>query len=372
MPLRVPDHIRSIPPYVPGKPIEELERELGISGSIKLASNENPLGPCPAAMQAIEAAAAGLHRYPDGAGHMLIGQLARHLSVEAEQIIIGNGSDEIIAMLCQTLLGPGDEVLIPQPSFLMYEIATRSMGATPVFIPLRNLAIDLDDVLASIGPRTRMVFLCNPNNPTGSIISKSDFKRYLANLPNHVLTVIDEAYVEFVRDPDCLRGSDYYASGANLVSLRTFSKLYGLAGLRVGYAMMPGWLAELVNRVRLPFNVNTLAQVAAVAALADTDFVRQTLKVVHEGLDYLQSELSAMGITCFPTQTNFFLIDVRVDADRVFAHLLREGLIVRSMRAYGYPHYIRINVGRREENARFLEALKKVLRDGDIKGSNVR
>jgi histidinol-phosphate aminotransferase len=361
MTLRVPENILAIEPYVPGKPIEELERELGIANSIKLASNENPLGPSPMAAAAIGEAVAHLHRYPDGSGHALIEALARHLNCPAEMIVIGNGSDDIIALLANTLLRPGDRAVMPRPSFLMYEIAVRSVGAEPVFVPLRELAIDLDDMHRAVDSRTRLVFLCNPNNPTGTIITGEAFQRFITALPSDVVVVVDEAYIEFVRDAGCLQSCTYWESGHPIVTLRTFSKLYGLAGLRVGYGVMPPELTGYLNRIRQPFNVNALAQVAALAALQDRDFVDRTLRLVHEGLAFLFGALTEMGVRHFPSQSNFFLIDVEADAEAVFQAMLRQGVIVRSMKGYGYPRYIRVNVGTAAENGRFVEALKTVL-----------
>ena len=361
MTIRVPENILEIEPYVPGKPIEELERELGIARSIKLASNENPLGPSPMALAAIGDAIGQLHRYPDGSGHAFIEALAQHLDCPANTIVIGNGSDDIIALLAHTLLRPGERAVMPRPSFLMYEIAVRTVGAEPVFVPLRELSIDLDAMRRAVDNSTRLVFLCNPNNPTGTIISSEDFARFLDALPSEVVVVVDEAYIEFVRDPSCLQSRTYWGDDRPIVTLRTFSKLYGLAGLRVGYGVMPVELAGYLNRIRQPFNVNSLAQIAARAALQDRDFVARTLSVVHDGLDFLFQALTDMGVRFFPTQSNFFLIDVEQDAETVFQAMLRQGVIVRSMKGYGYPRYIRVNVGTAKENERFLKGFRKVL-----------
>lgn len=361
MTIRVPENIVDIKPYVPGKPIEELERELGIARSVKLASNENPLGPSPMAVEALKEAIGNLHRYPDGSGHAFIQDLARHLNCPVDAIVMGNGSDDIIALLAHTLLRPGERAVMPQPSFLMYEIAVRSVGAEPVFVPLQSLAIDLEGMRRAVDENTRLVFLCNPNNPTGTVICGDDFDQFLSSLPSDVVVVMDEAYIEFVRDPACLQSASYWGGGRSIVTLRTFSKLYGLAGLRVGYGVMPEELAGYLNRIRQPFNVNSLAQVAARAALQDHAFVARTLRVVHDGLSFLFEALTDMGVRYFPTQSNFFLIDVARDAETVFQAMLRQGVIVRSMKGYGYPDYIRVNVGTREENQRFVQALKSVL-----------
>lgn len=363
MKLSIPAAIRSIAPYVPGKPMETLEREQGITGAVKLASNENPLGPSPMAVAAMGKALSGLNRYPDGAGYELTAQLAEALQVDPAQIVLGNGSDDLLALLARVLLQPGDEVIIPAPSFLLYSTTALSADARPAIVPLKEMTIDLEAMLARVTPKTRMVFICNPNNPTGTVVSRQDFERFLAALPEHVAVVVDEAYFEFVRDDRCVSGMAYLDAPVAVVTLRTFSKIYGLAGLRVGYGVMPAQLAEIIHRVRMPFNVNTLGQVAATAALKDSGFVDQTRSLVHQGLDLLYAELAQRGLSYFHTQANFFLIDVRQSAETVFQAMLRQGVIVRSMESYGYPNYIRINVGLPEENKRFLEALDKVLHE---------
>jgi len=361
MNLKVPDYILGIKPYATGKPIEELARETGATRIVKLASNENPLGPSPLAIEALRAAVDRVHRYPDGGAHDLIQKLSARLSVDAASIVIGNGSDDLIAMLTRALLTVGDEAIMADPSFLMYEIMIRSAGAVPIHVPLNRLTLDLDGFLQKVTAKTRMAFVCNPNNPTGTVVSKGAFERFLDALPPEVVVVVDEAYAEFVRDVDSPDGMRYLDSERPLVVLRTFSKAYGLAGLRIGYGVMPARLADLLHRVREPFNANLLGQLAAVAALDDTAFLEKTVKMTHEGLDYLYMSLEQMGVRYFPTQTNFFLIDVRQDADAVYQVLLKKGIIVRSMTAYDYPTYIRVNVGLPEENAYFIQALKAVL-----------
>ncbi len=361
MKLSIPDYILAIKPYSPGKPLEELEREYGISDSIKLASNENPLGPSPLAVKAIKDAIGKLNRYPDGSGHDLVRNIAEKLGVADGNIVLGNGSDEIIGMLTRALLRPGDEAIMPYPSFLMYNIMVCCAGATPIQVPLKSLSVDLDAIRDRISSRTRMIFICNPNNPTGTVISKKDFKDFLKSIPGEVLVVVDEAYIEFVRDKSCAISIDYLDSGIALVMLRTFSKAYGLAGLRIGYGIMPQEIASLLNRVRQPFNANSLAQVGAGAALEDKAFLKKTVSLVHEELDFLYTSLDRMNIKYFPTQANFFLIDVGKDADEVFEKMLKQGVIVRSMTSYVYPNYIRINVGLHEENVRFLNALEKII-----------
>ncbi|MBW1988187.1 MAG: histidinol-phosphate transaminase [Deltaproteobacteria bacterium] len=355
-----PGHILALKPYVPGKPIEELEREYGISGSIKLASNENPIGPSPKAVQAIENTLKNLHRYPDGASHDLTAALAARLGCGRDQLVLGNGSDEIIQMLCMAFLSEGDNAVMSDPAFLMYEISVRTQGAVPVKVPLAGMDADLSARAGSVDEKTRLVFVNNPNNPTGSMVSTKDFERFLEKIPPEVLVVVDEAYIEFARDPECLRSHSLAASGENVVTLRTFSKAYGLAGLRVGYGVMPAGVARVLQRIRLPFNVNLLAQAGAIAALSDEQHLARTVEAVHQGLDVFYRELSAGGVEYSPSQANFLLVKVDKDADDVFEALLKEGIIVRSMRSYGFPNHIRVSVGLPEENRRFLEAFFKV------------
>ncbi len=372
MKLSIPNYILSIKPYVPGKPLEELEREYGIKKSIKLASNENPLGPSPKAVEAIGSALEKLNRYPDGSGYYLINQIAEKLKVSPENIVLGNGSDEIIGMLTHTLLKPGDEVILPQPSFLIYDIMVRSAGATCVNVPLNSLSIDLKEIKKRLTSKAKMVFLCNPNNPTGTIFLKNKFESFLESIPPEIVVVVDEAYIEFVREQSCACGIDYIDSKRPLVVLRTFSKAYGLAGLRIGYGVMSQEISGLINRIRLPFNTNSLAQAGAVAALDDEKFLKRTLSLIHEGLDFMYDSLNRLGIKYFPTQANFFLIDVKRDAGEVYEKMLAHGVIVRSMTSYGYPNYIRVNVGLRDENVRFIKALDKVLGLLNTTGSSKR
>jgi histidinol-phosphate aminotransferase len=361
MKLSVPDYILSLKPYVAGKPLEELKREYGIEDAVKLASNENPLGPSPKALDAIREGIEKLHRYPNGGGYDLCERIAKRFKVRHENIVLGNGSDDIISMLARVLLQPGDEAVLPQPSFLFYDIAIRTSGAVPVAVPLKSRITDLDGMLDHISPKTRLVFVTNPHNPTGSIISRQALEIFIEALPANIVLVIDEAYIEFVRDRNCPNSIDYINSDRLVVGLRTFSKAYGLAGLRIGYGFMPSRLAGILHRVRQPFNVNSLGQVAAGAALEDEGFLKDTVQLVHEELDFLFAALDECGIRYSRSQANFFLIHVEKNADAVFEDLLKLGVIVRSMTSYGYPDCIRVNVGLHHENIRLLEALKKVL-----------
>ncbi|MFP4159505.1 MAG: histidinol-phosphate transaminase [Desulfobacterales bacterium] len=362
MKLKIPDYIKSIKPYKPGKPIEELEREYGVSGSVKLASNENPLGPSPKAAAAMSDAMERMHRYPDGSGHYLTQKLSQTLGVKPGNIVLGNGSDEIIGMLTRALLQAGDEAIMTSPSFLMYEIMVRSTGAKPVFVPLKSLFADLDAIAGQITEKTRIIFLNNPVNPTGTIITKEQFKSFISRVPGHVAVVIDEAYIEFASDPDCLDGISYCRGEPAVAVLRTFSKAYGLAGIRIGYGVMDEDLAGILHRVRQPFNANLLAQEGALAALDDPDFLEKTLSLVRTELEFLYEEMEKLGVNYFPSQANFFLIDVGCDADAFFEKMLRRAVIVRSMASYGYPEYIRINAGTRQENLKFVEAFTDVIR----------
>jgi histidinol-phosphate aminotransferase len=361
MKISVPEYIQSLKPYVAGKPLEELEREYGITDAIKLASNENPLGPSPLAVNAIQQAIEKLNRYPNGGCFDLCDRISKRFGVAKESIIFGNGSDDIIAMLARVLLQPGDEAVLPLPSFLFYDIMIRCAGAIPIEVPLIDHLTDLDGMLARIGPRTRLVFLNNPHNPTGALIARGALDDFVAAVPENVVLIIDEAYIEFVREPNCPSSLDYLDSGKMVVGLRTFSKAYGLAGLRIGYGWMPPYLAELLNRVRQPFNVNSLAQAAAVAAFEDEGFLNDTVELVSDELEFIYTALDSLGIEYLKSQANFLLIRVGKDANEVFEDLLRKGIIVRAMASYGYPDCIRVNVGLHNENVRLLEALPGVL-----------
>ncbi len=360
MKIKAPNHISGITPYLPGKPMEELERELGIKDSIKLASNENPLGPSPKAMAAVQKELAKTNRYPEGGGYYLTQKLARKFNISPKNIVLGNGSDDVIGMLTKAFLIPGDEAIMPSPSFLMYEIMVQVAGAISVRVPLSSYSIDLTAMAARVTSKTRMIFLTHPNNPTGSFLTEEAFCSFIRKIPEEVLIVLDEAYIEFVRDASSLDSLSYLTRDQRIVVLRTFSKAYGLAGLRVGYGIMDPDISSLLHRVRQPFNVNSLAQAAATAALDDVDFLEKTQALVHNGLNYIYRTLDKKGIPYLPSQANFLMIRVG-DADRVYRKLLQEGVIVRSMTSYGFPDYIRLTIGLEMENERFIKALEKVL-----------
>lgn len=359
--LSVPKHIETLVPYPPGKPIEELERELGISGSIKLASNENPLGPSPKALAAIERAVKNLHRYPDGSGYYLRQKLSAKYGFAPSQFVLGNGSNEIIELLLRTFLSPGDEVLTSTTSFAVYAIITQAMGAKITEVPMKELRFDLDAIAQHLTERTRVVFLTNPNNPTGTYNTRVEVEAFLAHVPDDCLVAIDEAYFEFVDAPDYPNGFELLPRYPNLVVVRTFSKIYGLAGLRLGYAVADSRLVDYINRVRQPFNVNALALAAGEAALDDDEFVQLSRENNRCGLAYLYTQLDRLGLRYVPTAANFFLIEGPVPGKTIYDRLLREGVIVRPLVNYGLPQYFRVNVGTPDENRRFIAALEKIL-----------
>jgi histidinol-phosphate aminotransferase len=358
--------ISSITPYPPGKPLEELEREYGITGSIKLASNENPWGPSPAAVKAVSQALSSLHRYPDGSSFYLTEALAGWTGAAPDEIVPGNGSNEVIEFLVKVFVQTGDEVITSHPSFLMYQKFVQVRGGVNRIVPMLDLHHDLDGIIQAITPRTRLIFLDNPNNPCATLISRQQFDGFLRRVPEDVVVVLDEAYVDFVSPAERIDVLTYirHPEGiAPVVSLRTFSKAFGLAGLRVGFGIMHRQIAALVHRVRQPFNINLLAQIGALAALADLSHYEMTIAETARGRDWLAAQVAEMGCRAYPSCTNFFLIDVGGDATRLYEAMLRRGVIVRGMKAYGFPRFIRITVGTAAENERFCRTLHECLRE---------
>jgi histidinol-phosphate aminotransferase len=350
--------IRELQPYQPGKPIEELERELGIEGAIKLASNESPIGPSPRAVAAVREAVAQAHRYPDGASFALRRKLAARLGVEERQLVFGCGGDEILELVVKCVLGPGDECVYAWPSFAMYPIVVKGMGATPVAVPLDGkLVHDLDAMRRAITPRTRLVFVCNPNNPTGTSVGAAAFDAFVASLPEDVVLAIDEAYFEYVRRADFPKSFAWLSRRPGTLVLRTFSKIYGLAGLRVGYGVADPELASYLERARHPFNVNRLAEAAAVAALDDEEHAARSRAVNAEGMAYLSRELPGLGVEVWPSDANFVL--ARIGAG-MCDRLLREGIIVRPLAGFGMPEHVRISIGLPEENERLVKTLRRI------------
>jgi histidinol-phosphate aminotransferase len=359
---RVKPWIAELEPYVPGKPIDELERELGISGVAKLASNENPLGPSPRALEAVRAALAQVHRYPDGTSYRLRTRLAERLAVAPGQLVFGCGADELLELVAKCFLGPGDECVFAWPSFAMYPIVTRGMGATPVRVPLDAAWVhDLDAMAAAVTPRTRVVMVCNPNNPTGTTVGAEAFDRFASRLPDDAVLVIDEAYVDFASRPDFPDALAWTARRPGTLALRTFSKIAGLAGLRVGYGVADLELARYLERARHPFNVNLLAEAAALAALDDDAHREHTRRTNTEGMAWLRRELGALGIETWPSEANFLLARPGPGA---YEKLLREGVIVRPLAGFGLPEHVRITVGLPEENERLVKALRRVVEGG--------
>jgi histidinol-phosphate aminotransferase len=348
-------------PYVPGKPISELERELGISGSIKLASNENPLGPSPAAIAAAAGELAALARYPDGGGFDLRRALAERHGVDMARVTLGNGSNDVLDMIARAFLHPCVESVFSEHAFAVYPISTQAVGATARVAGARDFGHDLDAMSALINEHTRVVWIANPNNPTGTWLGHDVLKGFVASLPAHVICVVDEAYVEYVDEPDYPDASRWLDDLPNLIVTRTFSKAYGLAALRVGYGLSHPDVADLLNRVRQPFNVNSIALAAARAALDDQDHVRRAVELNRQGMARLCEGVKALGLSYIPSVGNFVAVDVGRPAGPVDQALLREGVITRPVGNYGLPNHLRVTVGLPEENARFLAALEKVL-----------
>jgi histidinol-phosphate aminotransferase len=367
---KIPDRIRSLVPYKPGRPIEEVERELGIAGSIKIASNENPLGPSPKAVEALAGAIAGVHRYPDGGAVVLTEKLAGRLGVDPRRIVLGNGSNEILELACRLLAGPGDEVLFSADAFLVYPLVSIAVGATPVKAPPRGFEHDLDAIAERITDRTRLVFLANPNNPTGTIFRRREWETFLARVPENVAVVLDEAYFEFVEDELYPDGLAYINRHPGLVVTRTFSKIHGLAGLRIGYGVASLELADALARLRQPFNVNLLAQVAATAALDDTAHVEASKALVREGRKRWHTALARLGLDSVPSHANFLLVRTG-DGAGVTDALLHKGVIVRPMNAYGFPDHVRITFGTEAEDARAIAALEAVLEERQDRAAGV-
>lgn len=354
--------IRSLEPYVPGKPVEELERELKISGAIKLASNENPLGPSPLAIEAMAQAIRGVNRYPDGSSYYLRETLSGLWGVAFDQIAVGSGSNDLIDVLCRIHLGPGDEAVMSHPAFLMFAIAVRVAGGKLVQVPGRDLFHDPSAMLAAITDRTRLAYFSNPDNPTGTIVTRRQMDGYFERVPDHVLTILDEAYFEYVTDPEYPNGLDYLRKGKRVAVLRTFSKVYALAGLRVGYGFLTPELASLVHRVRLPFNVTSVGQAAARASLGDEEQVARSRVMNEAGKQFLLRELTRLGLQLTPSWANFVLARFPRSAVDVSRALERRGIIIRPVTAFGLPpEFARISVGTPSELERLIDGLRRIL-----------
>lgn len=355
--------IANIAPYQTGKPIDELKRELGLEHIVKLASNENPLGASPLAMQAVRDELADVGRYPDGSGYKLKAKIAETFDVDMAQVTLGNGSNDILELVARTFVSPDDSVIYSQHAFAVYALATQAVGAVGIEVPAKDFGHDLAAMAKAVREDTRVIFLANPNNPTGTWFAEAEFTAFMQAVPSRVLVVLDEAYVEYF--PEYFNSIKFLDQYSNLLISRTFSKAYGLASLRVGFALAAPEITDLINRVRQPFNVNSFALAAATAALGDHDFLNQTRTLNYDGMAQLEAGCTALGLSWIPSRANFLSICVNTDVQRqgtkVFQDLLKLGVIVRPIAGYGMPEYIRVSIGTFEENKRFLEALSQVL-----------
>jgi histidinol-phosphate aminotransferase len=361
MKFKISEQIKTIKLYEAGKPLKEVQKEYQIETVIKLASNENPIGFSSKVYDAVAKNMKDMNRYPESS-HLLCSKLAKKFHIGPDNIVIGNGSDDLIALLAHGFLNTGDEALMPLPSFLMYEISVKTAKGIPVMVPLSDFSTNLEDIAEKISSKTKLIFITNPFNPTGSTITYDEFDEFADKVPDDVIIIVDEAYIEFVRNDSVYNSLKNPLQDPRIVTLRTFSKAYGLAGFRVGYGIMDSEIARILNRIRQPFNVNSLAQAAAFAAIDDEQFLKKSIQTTHEGLDFLFEELGNLGFLCLPTQSNFLMIDLKTDASKVFEEMLKLGVIVRSMNSYGFDTFLRVNTGTKEENIIFIQALKKVLK----------
>lgn len=363
--LKSLDYVSQIKPYVPGKPVSELERELGITGSIKLASNENPLGPSKRVIRALKdflKTPSEIGRYPDGGGYYLKQILSQKLSsskilITADNIILGNGSNELIDLAVRSYMTIGDEAVMANPSFVVYSMAVKSVGAKAIEVPLIDYRHNLKKMLDMVTDKTKIVFIANPNNPTGTINTKEEFKSFMRKLPQDILLIADEAYIEYVESKDYPNTLKYLADGRNILILRTFSKAYGLAGLRIGYGISNADIITEINKIREPFNTNSLSQIAAIESLKDKNHLKLSLKIVQEGKKFLYGELDKIGIKYVPSETNFIYILLDSSSMECYEKMLKEGVIIRPVG----PNEIRVTIGIKEENERFISAFKKIL-----------
>ncbi|MDI6762847.1 MAG: histidinol-phosphate transaminase [Thermodesulfobacteriota bacterium] len=351
-------NIFKIASYIPGKSIEEVQKEYGTKQWIKLASNENVLGPSPKAIEAVRKELSKIHLYPEGPCSILRQAIGQKFSLPGKRVVISNGADNLILMIACAFVNEGDEVIMADPTFSVYTNVTQIMGGKPVRVKLKGFTHDLEGMLKRVNRKTKLVFVCNPNNPTGTIVHRESFDSFLSRLPDRVIVILDEAYGEFVEDPWSPVGLDYIKKG-QVILLRTFSKVYGLAGLRIGYALGREDLIHCLYQVREPFPVHRLAQVAAEAALNDEEHAIQSIQMVYEGRRYLYQELDRIGLSYVPSQANFIFINFERDSEEVFRGLLGEGIIIRPGKTWGYPTFGRVTIGRRVDNYRFIKAVKK-------------
>lgn len=354
-------NILNVKVYQPGKPIEEVKRELGLKEVIKLASNESPFGPSPKVLKVIARESKKLNRYPDGGCFQLRRALSKRLRVREDQLIFGNGSDEVIVMAIRAFVSPGDEVVVATPSFLIYEIASKVAGAVVRSIPLKNLRYNLDGMAKTITKRTKIIFIGNPDNPAGTYVTDKEVKAFLKSLPKDVIVFFDEAYFEFVSAKDYPDTIGLLKQHKNIVVTRTFSKMYGLAGLRIGYGISTAEIISYLNRVREPFNINSLAQSAALACLRDEAYYKRVVKLILKEKRFLCDGLTKLGVDLKGSATNFVLMDVKKDSTRIADSLLKRGVIVRDMNSWGLKNFIRVTVGTRKENQKLISTLEGIL-----------
>jgi len=353
--------ILEMEPYVPGKPIEEVQAELGLRQIAKMASNECPLGPSPKAVMAMERELGRVNLYPEGPCTALRREMSKRLGIDEDMITFSNGADNCILLIGNAFINGGDEILMADPTFFVYRTVARIMGGHPVTVKLRTHIHDLDSMLEAVGPRTKLVFVCNPNNPTGTIVGKRELDRFVRSIPEHAILVLDEAYFDFVLNGDCPDGLDYVKQGHNVIVLRTLSKLYGLAGIRIGYALGCKEFVAALNKVREPFPVSRIAQAGALGALDDEEFKMRVLKNNEEGKGYLYEEFGKIGLPYADSHTNFIFVDLGIDSRKVFQSLLREGIVIRPGHLWSCPTFARVTVGTMAENRKFMKGLKKVL-----------
>jgi histidinol-phosphate aminotransferase len=355
------EHILGIAPYEPGKPVEELERELGISNVIKLASNENPLPPSDRVQQAIMAALGHLNRYPDGSGFYLRQAVAKKHGFTPDQVMLGNGSHDLIELVVRSFMSPGDEAVVPHPSFVVYPMIVQAVGGIRVMVMLRDYRLDLEAMARAITLQTKIVFIANPNNPTATMVTADEVEHFMARVPERTIVVFDEAYVEFAQGPDFPDSLSYVRQGRKVLVLRTLSKAASLAGLRVGYAIGDADAISLMNRIRQPFNVNSLGQVAGIVAIDDENHVVECVRMNEAGKAFLYDEFKTLGVKYVPSRANFILVDVGRNAADIYQKLLHEGVIVRPLTSFGMETALRITVGTPEENRRLIKGLRAVL-----------
>ena len=355
--------IEDIMAYQPGKPIGEVQREFGLDDVLKLASNENELGPSPKALEIIREMLTDIHRYPEGSGFYFVQAISEKYGFDFDQFILGNGANDLIELVVKTYVEIDENVIYGFPSFIMYEIAVKMMGAEYRRIPLKDYTMDLGAMLDAVDEKTKVIFIANPNNPTGTIVRRKELDDFVGRVPDDVLIVLDEAYIDFVDDPDYPDSLQYVRDGAPVMVMRSLPKTYGLAGLRLGWAVADKEIINPIHRIRQPFNANIIAQAAGVAALADVEHLQKSREMIIEGRNYLYEQLKQMGLAYVESQANFVLIDFKIDIAELNLKLLQRGVVVRPMAGWGYTHSARVTVGKMEQNRQFIKILKEVLND---------